>query len=48
MKTTESQLIRVRIYPFDFDGSKSNMDYVCYVSSLEEAASKGWKFELTN
>lgn len=43
--TTET-LIRVRIYPFDFDGSKSNMTYVCYVKSLEDAEKKGWKYEI--
>ncbi len=44
MKTTT--LIRVRIYPLDYDGSKSNMDYVTYVESIEEAKSLGWKYEL--
>lgn len=43
---TTATLIRVRIYPFDFDGAKSTMTYVCYVKSLEEAKSKGWKYEI--
>ena len=43
---TSEKVIRVRIYPFDFDGSKSYMTYVCYVKSLEEAATKGWKYEI--
>jgi hypothetical protein len=44
MKTTK--LIRVRIYPIDFNGQKSNMTYVCYVESLKEAEKKGWKYEI--
>jgi hypothetical protein len=43
---TTASLIRVRIYPFDFDGTKSKMTYVCYVKTLEEAAAKGWKYEI--
>ena len=43
MKTT---LIRVRIYPLDYNGSKSNLDYVTYVESIEEAKSLGWKYEI--
>jgi hypothetical protein len=39
-------MIRVRIFPIDFNGSKSNMDYVCYVDTLEEAKKMGWKYEL--
>ena len=41
-----NELIRVRIFPLDFDGSKSDRDYVCYVKSLKEASEKGWKYEL--
>jgi hypothetical protein len=44
MKATE--LIRVRIYPIDFNGSKSNMTYVCYVKDIKEAEKLGWKYEL--
>ena len=43
---TATELIRVRIFPFDFDGSKSNRDYICYVNTLGEASKKGWKFEI--
>lgn len=39
-------LIRVRIYPFDYNGQKSNMAYVTYVVSLSDAALLGWKYEL--
>lgn len=45
-KMTNQNLIRVRIWPYDYDGSKSNLTYVCYVASIEEAESKGWKYEL--
>ena len=38
-------LIRVRIYPLDYNGNKSNLDYVTYVSTLEEAEKLGWKHE---
>jgi len=34
MKAT---LIRVRIYPLDYNGNKSNMDYVTYVESKKKA-----------
>lgn len=44
MKTTKT--IRVKIWPYDYDGSKSNMTFICYVTSLEEAAKKGWKYEI--
>jgi hypothetical protein len=44
MKTTTP--IRVRIYPLDYNGEKSNMTYVCYVESIEDAEKKGWKYEL--
>lgn len=44
--TTSEELIRVRIYPFDYDGSKSYMTYVKYVKTLEEAEKLGWKYEL--
>lgn len=39
-------LIRVRIYPFDYDGSRSNRDYVTYVEKIEDAEKLGWKYEL--
>ena len=41
-----AKLIRVKIYPIDFNGQKSNMTYVCYVETLEEASKKGWKYEM--
>ena len=46
MTTETKSLIRVRIYPLDYNGAKSNMTYVCYVESIEEAEKKGWKYEL--
>lgn len=39
-------MIRVRIYPFDFNGQKSNMDYVTYVDDVKDAEKLGWKYEL--
>jgi len=45
-ETMKATLIRVRIYPLDYNGSKSNMDYVTYVESIEEAKKLGWKYEL--
>jgi hypothetical protein len=45
MKTSTTP-IRVRIYPLDYNGQKSNMSYVCYVESIEDAEKKGWKYEL--
>lgn len=39
-------LIRVRIWPLDYNGIKSNMTYVTYVKSLEDAEKLGWKYEL--
>jgi len=44
MKTTT--LIRVRIYLLDYNGNKSNMDYVTYVETIEVAKKLGWKYEL--
>lgn len=40
------KLIRVRIWPLEFDGKKSNMDYVTYVENIEDAEKLGWKYEL--
>lgn len=39
-------LIRVRIWPLDYNGTKSNMTYVTYVNSLKDAEKLGWKYEL--
>ena len=39
-------MTRVRIFPTDYNGKKSNMDYVTYVDTLEEAEKMGWKYEL--
>jgi len=39
-------MIRVRIYPIDYNGAKSNMDYVTYVDTIEDAKKLGWKYEL--
>jgi len=39
-------LIRVRIYLFDFNGAKSNRTEVRYVTNESEAESMGWKYEL--
>lgn len=46
-KTNETMknLIRVRIYPLDYNGNKSNLDYVTYVNTIEEAEKLGWKYE---
>lgn len=39
-------LIRVRVWEYDYNGGKTNRDYVCYVETLEEAERLGWKYEL--
>jgi hypothetical protein len=39
-------LIRVRIWPLDYNGNKSNMTYVTYVVTLSDAALLGWKYEI--
>lgn len=41
-----SSLIRVRIYQFDYDGTRSQRSYVTYVEAIEEAEKMGWKYEL--
>lgn len=41
-----SELIRIRVWAVDFDGTKSERTAVQYVESLEEAAKSGWKYEL--
>lgn len=39
-------LIRVRIYLFDYNGSKSSRTEIRYVETLEEASKMGWKYEI--
>ena len=45
-QTTTQELIRVRIYLFDFDGAKSNRTEVRYVDTLEEAEKLGLNYEI--
>jgi len=39
-------LLRIKIWVYDFDGSKSNRTEIGYFKSIEEAKQEGWKVEV--
>lgn len=41
-----NELLRIRVWPFDFDGSKSDMSYVGYFKTEGDAKNVSWKYEL--
>ena len=39
-------LLRIKIWVYDYDGSKSNRTEIGYFKSVEEAQQEGWKIEV--
>ena len=39
-------LLRVRVWPYDFNGGHSLMSYVTSVASFSDLEGIGWKFEI--